>query len=166
MSFVPAALHMSTASASSKGQEKSPSSKDEFVILGVGDEKAASTDPKMAKLPVNLNFNSPVVREWLARRRQEIRPWSDFVKMANFEVPKTVPRASNRVVKNLEHFQSNYVSLYISGKMHVYVLRIYIISSDVHRCSCSSSSSSTASSRRPCCSSSWSPREGDATLSH
>ena len=49
-------------------------------------------------------------REWISKRREEIRPWTTFVKTTNFEVPASVPKLSKRFYKNIEHFQSNYVS--------------------------------------------------------
>ena len=64
-----------------------------------------STAVNMPQLPANLNVSSPFVREWLSKRREQIRPWADFFKTANFEMPKTPARLSKRVVKNLEHFQ-------------------------------------------------------------
>ena len=51
-------------------------------------------------------------REWAAKRREEIRPWGTFVNTSNFEPPQSLPRWSKRLYKNIEHFQSNYVSTY------------------------------------------------------
>jgi hypothetical protein len=58
-------------------------------------------------------FITMLFREWVSKRREEIRPWSDFAKTSHFDRPKTVPKLSQRVVKNLDHFQSNYVFVFL-----------------------------------------------------
>jgi len=70
------------------------------------------TQPKMS-IPVNLNLSSPVLREWVSKRREEIRPWGSFVKTTNFEPPQSLPKWSKRLYKNIEHFQSNYVFVFL-----------------------------------------------------
>merc|ERR1719225_2264883 len=70
------------------------------------------TASKMS-LPVNLNLASPVLREWVSKRREEIRPWGSFVKTTNFEPPQSLPKWSKRLYKNIEHFQSNYVFVFL-----------------------------------------------------
>ena len=50
-------------------------------------------------------------REWLKTRREEIRPWSTFVATSNFGKPEGVPSLTRRIYKNLDHYQSNYVSI-------------------------------------------------------
>merc|ERR1712038_837897 len=52
-------------------------------------------------------------REWVTKRREEIRPWGTFVKTTNFEPPQSLPRWSKRLYKNIEHFQSNYVFVFL-----------------------------------------------------
>ena len=51
-----------------------------------------------------------VFREWISKRREEIRPWGTFVKTTNFEAPSSFPKLTKRLYKNVEYFQSNYVS--------------------------------------------------------
>jgi len=63
--------------------------------------------------PVNLNFASPVVREWIQKKRDEVRPWTTFVKTSNFNVPQNAPKFTKRFYKNIEHFQSNYVFVFL-----------------------------------------------------
>jgi len=72
-----------------------------------------NTTPSKMSLPVNLNLASPVLREWVAKRREEIRPWGTFVKTTNFEPPQSLPKWSKRLYKNIEHFQSNYVFVFL-----------------------------------------------------
>jgi len=69
--------------------------------------------PSNMSLPVNVNLASPVLREWFLKRREEIRPWGSFVKTTNFEPPQSLPKWSKRLYKNIEHFQSNYVFVFL-----------------------------------------------------
>jgi len=91
----------SSASSSSINIPNEPSTKQEN-----------QTQPKMS-IPVNLNLSSPVLREWVSKRREEIRPWGSFVKTTNFEPPQSLPKWSKRLYKNIEHFQSNYVFVFL-----------------------------------------------------
>ena len=49
-------------------------------------------------------------REWMQKRREEVRPWTTFIKTNHFNVPQSPPKFTKRFYKNIEHFQSNYVS--------------------------------------------------------
>ena len=60
-------------------------------------------------LRFSLTISCNVFREWLAKRREEIRPWGTFVKTTNFEAPTNLPKLTKRLYKNVEYFQSNYV---------------------------------------------------------
>ena len=67
-------------------------------------------------LPKYLAYNTSNIifgREWISKRREEIRPWTSFVKTSNFEVPASLPKVTKRFYKNIEYFQSNYVSFKI-----------------------------------------------------
>ena len=48
-------------------------------------------------------------KEWLWKRKAQMKPWTDFFKSSRFSRPKTVAEAGRRVVKNLEDYQSNYI---------------------------------------------------------
>jgi len=91
----------SSASSTSINIPNEPSTKQENT-----------TQPKMS-IPVNLSLSSPVLREWVSKRREEIRPWGSFVKTTNFEPPQSLPKWSKRLYKNIEHFQSNYVFVFL-----------------------------------------------------
>ncbi|KAF4519648.1 hypothetical protein B566_EDAN004985 [Ephemera danica] len=52
-------------------------------------------------------------KEWAQRRRQTIRPWADFLNAGRFRAPASVPRLSRRLVRNVDHFQSNYLLVFI-----------------------------------------------------
>jgi hypothetical protein len=69
---------------------------------------------KFCKIGPRLTHFLSRSREWLWKRREEIRPWTTFVKTTHFEAPSSLPKLSKRVYKNIEYFQSNYVS---AGKL-------------------------------------------------
>lgn len=73
---------------------------------------SVSLTPAM-NLPAQVNIASPVVREWVSKRKELIRPWGTFVRTANFEVPTTPAKWTTRLYKNVEHFQSNYVFVFV-----------------------------------------------------
>merc|ERR1739848_537962 len=60
-------------------------------------------------LPVPVNINKSLVKEWLAKRRESLRPVGTFFNTANFQVPPSAGRLSKRLYKNVEYFQSNYM---------------------------------------------------------
>jgi len=62
---------------------------------------------------MSLSLAQPQIREWLSKRRANLRPVGTFFNTANFQVPPSAGRLSKRVVKNLEFFQSNYVCVFI-----------------------------------------------------
>nr|XP_054760300.1 prenylated Rab acceptor protein 1-like [Lytechinus pictus] len=67
-----------------------------------------------------MNLSGSSAREWISRRRQTIQPWSQFISTSRFTKPTSVTVAGTRVVKNIEHFQSNYLFVFI-------ILAIYCI---------------------------------------
>jgi len=64
-------------------------------------------------LPVSLNLSQPVVKEWFAKKRANLRPVGTFFNTANFQVPPSAGRLSKRLYKNVEYFQSNYVLVFL-----------------------------------------------------
>merc|ERR1712119_141440 len=69
-------------------------------------------------LPVPVNINKSLVKEWLAKRREALRPVGTFFNTANFQVPPSAGRLSKRLYKNVEYFQSNYVCVFLVLVLH------------------------------------------------
>merc|ERR1712123_261156 len=64
-------------------------------------------------LTVPLNLSQPLVKEWFAKKRANIRPLGTFFNTANFQVPPSAGRLTKRLYKNIEHFQSNYMLVFL-----------------------------------------------------
>merc|ERR1712112_380601 len=62
---------------------------------------------------MSLSVAQPLVRDWLAKRRANLRPVGTFFNTANFQVPPSAGRLSKRLVKNVDYFQSNYVLVFL-----------------------------------------------------
>merc|ERR1712236_27654 len=84
-------------------------------LSGEIDEQETSEDqPKSGmSLPVPLNISQPVVKEWLQKKRANLRPFGTFFNTSNFQVPPSAGRLSKRLYKNVEYFQSNYVLVFL-----------------------------------------------------
>lgn len=41
------------------------------------------------------------------------RPWTQFVATENFKAPPSIPRLSRRFYRNVEHFQANYLMIFL-----------------------------------------------------
>lgn len=66
------------------------------------------------KMSLNaLQVANPGVRSWMQKRRENIRPWKEFVSTTRFTKPSSVANVGKRIVKNVEHFQSNYVFVFM-----------------------------------------------------
>lgn len=117
----------STPNASVKPQETVLEFLSEEEVLAAGQSSPLSSIPGTSSttgapsnstsagmsLPVNLSVASPMVREWMSKRREEIRPWGLFVKTSHFQTPSSLPKLSKRVYKNVDYFLSNYVLVFL-----------------------------------------------------
>lgn len=76
-------------------------------------EIVAAVDEEQKSKPGLLPTSPAAAKEWLSQKKQSIRPWKQFVNFNRFSVPKNIGDASARVVQNVEHFQSNYLFVFI-----------------------------------------------------
>ncbi|XP_075549033.1 prenylated Rab acceptor protein 1 [Dermacentor variabilis] len=76
-------------------------------------EIVAVVDEDQKSKPGLLPTSPVAAKEWLSQKKQTIRPWKQFVNFNRFNMPKNIGVASARVVQNVEHFQSNYLFVFI-----------------------------------------------------
>lgn len=61
------------------------------------------------QLPTQL----PDPKEWIQQKKQNVRPWTQFLQTTNFRMPPSIPRLSKRIMRNIEYFQSNYLFVFL-----------------------------------------------------
>ncbi|XP_068097553.1 prenylated Rab acceptor protein 1 isoform X4 [Hyperolius riggenbachi] len=52
-------------------------------------------------------------KDWFDKRRAQIRPWNNFVDQRRFTRPQNFGELCKRVTRNVEHFQSNYIFVFM-----------------------------------------------------
>ena len=52
-------------------------------------------------------------QDWLVQHQQSIRSWSEFIDSKSFRKPTNIKLLRQRVVKNIEHYQTNYLFVFI-----------------------------------------------------
>ncbi|XP_052060282.1 prenylated Rab acceptor protein 1-like isoform X1 [Mytilus californianus] len=62
---------------------------------------------------MSLSLSNVSAREWISKTREGIKPWGEFISTSRFKVPKSVKPVPGRVMKNIEHFQSNYMFVFL-----------------------------------------------------
>merc|ERR1712032_1346843 len=78
-----------------------------------GEIKEGEEEKQVSGSGMSLSVAQPLVREWLAKRRANLRPVGTFFNTANFQVPPSAGRLSKRLGKNVDYFQSNYVLVFL-----------------------------------------------------
>ena len=70
-------------------------------LSGEIDEQSTSeqSNPGMS-VPVPLNISQPVVKEWFAKKRANIRPLGTFFNTANFQVTKLTNNLDIQCITN------------------------------------------------------------------
>ncbi|GFN91285.1 pra1 family protein [Plakobranchus ocellatus] len=60
-----------------------------------------------------VSLSNTTAREWFSRTRESVKPWGDFINTKRMGVPKSVAPLPKRIVKNIEHFQGNYLFVFM-----------------------------------------------------
>ena len=58
--------------------------------------------------------------EWIAKRRENLKPWTEFMAFNKFAKPAGLKDATYRLFKNVSHFQSNY--MFVFGFLAIYCM--------------------------------------------
>ena len=62
---------------------------------------------------MTLTFSNVQLQELIHRWRNGVQPWGDFLDTRKFALPKALAPSSRRLMKNIDHFRSNYVIVVI-----------------------------------------------------
>lgn len=55
----------------------------------------------------------PNIMEILREARKSLRPWAEFINWNNFKTAANIHRLSNRILRNVLYFQSNYMCVFL-----------------------------------------------------
>ncbi|XP_064650608.1 prenylated Rab acceptor protein 1-like [Lineus longissimus] len=85
---------------------------DQEKLLGNldGPEPAVSTS-RLGVMAITLNKIQ--AREWFQKTREKVKPWNEFFQTKQFKMPKGIAPAGQRLVKNIEKFQGNYLFVFL-----------------------------------------------------
>merc|ERR1712066_283756 len=90
----------------------------EGLLAGQLDEQ---DEKEKAESGMSLSVAQPLVREWLAKRRANLRPVGTFFNTANFQVPPSAGRLSKRLGEDVDYFQSNYVLVFLILVLYCFI---------------------------------------------
>jgi hypothetical protein len=79
-----------------------------------GDLDSGLTSSSDSKMSLNLQLTNPMAREWIHTRRRNIRAWTVFLNASWFQTPQSATQLGQRILRNLEHFQSNYLFVFMA----------------------------------------------------
>ncbi|XP_046884939.1 prenylated Rab acceptor protein 1 isoform X1 [Hypomesus transpacificus] len=75
--------------------------------------EAAQASGVMGKFSLPKGISVSMAKEWLDKRRVSIRPWSSFVDQRKFSKPRNFGEMCQRVVKNVDTYNSNYTFIFL-----------------------------------------------------
>jgi hypothetical protein len=61
----------------------------------------------------SIDLNSLKPKEWVLKRRETLRPWAEFFNFSKFKKPANIGQATGRLFKNISHYQTNYLFVFI-----------------------------------------------------
>jgi len=89
-------------------------SEEEEINVSGDLDSALSTSSTSSKMSLNLQLTNPMAREWIHTRRRNIRAWTVFLNASWFQTPQSAAQLGQRIVRNLDHFQSNYFFVFLA----------------------------------------------------
>ncbi|XP_062321687.1 prenylated Rab acceptor protein 1 isoform X2 [Osmerus eperlanus] len=75
--------------------------------------EAAKASGVMGKFGLPKGLSVSMAKEWFDKRRVSIRPWSSFVDQRKFSKPRNFGEMCQRVVKNVDTYNSNYTFIFL-----------------------------------------------------
>jgi hypothetical protein len=62
---------------------------------------------------LSSSLSSLKPQDWIVRRKETLKPWTEFVNFAKFKKPTGLTQGTTRVLKNIDYFQSNYLFVFV-----------------------------------------------------
>ncbi|CAH2268771.1 prenylated Rab acceptor protein 1 isoform X2 [Pararge aegeria] len=85
----------------------------ESVNIEISGEIPNASTEKIGLQKLLQYARSGAVPALMMRVLNKRQPWTQFIATENFKVPTSVPRISRRFYKNLQHFQANYLIIFL-----------------------------------------------------
>ncbi|CAL8340549.1 prenylated Rab acceptor protein 1 [Gadus morhua] len=67
----------------------------------------------MSRIWLPKGISASLIKEWLEKRRMSIRPWAGFVDQRKFSKPRNFGELCQRMVKNVDTYNSNYTFIFL-----------------------------------------------------
>ena len=58
---------------------------------------------------MSFSLRSPVAREWFSQQREKVKPWSEFMDVAQLKKPESPQELKKIIAKNIEVYHANYM---------------------------------------------------------
>lgn len=68
----------------------------------------------------SASMDSLKPQEWISKRRETLKPWTEFGNYGKFKKPDSVGQCGSRLIKNIAYFQSNY--LFVLAFLAIYCM--------------------------------------------
>ncbi|KAL8572008.1 hypothetical protein ACOMHN_038366 [Nucella lapillus] len=82
------------------------------ILVGNIDSSPVET-PSLRNRLMALSLTNTSAREWFSKTRESVKPWGEFINTKRFKMPSSVAPVPKRIVKNVEHFQGNYLFVFL-----------------------------------------------------
>lgn len=66
-------------------------------------------------------------QEWITKRRDTLKPWTEFISISKFKKPNGIGQAGGRLIKNIDYFQSNYLFVFVGLAIYCVLTSPYLL---------------------------------------
>lgn len=80
-----------------------------------------------SSVTANFNINAFKPHEWISKKRETLKPWGEFMNMSKFKKPASPGQFGLRLVKNVNHFQSNYLFVFVFLAVYCVLTSPYLL---------------------------------------
>ena len=107
---------------------KSPSKMaDQASNMASASGAAGAAAGVFSSVTANFNINAFKPHEWISKKRETLKPWGEFMNMSKFKKPVSPGQFGLRLVKNVNHFQSNYLFVFVFLAVYCVLTSPYLL---------------------------------------
>ncbi|XP_076438317.1 prenylated Rab acceptor protein 1-like [Babylonia areolata] len=78
-----------------------------------GNIDASPSETQSLNKLMTMSLSNVSAREWFSKTRERVKPWGEFINTKHFKMPSSMAPLPKRLVKNVEHFQGNYLFVFM-----------------------------------------------------